>query len=55
VSSKPDIEERSGVHASMGTSKIYTSTWFGPGKNREMAGVDDLVVYKQTAVKYSSL
>ena len=27
----------------------------GPRKNREMAGVDDLVVYMQTAVKYSSL
>jgi len=39
----------------IGTPKIYTTTGFGPGKNREMAGVDDLVVYMQTAVKYSSL
>jgi len=39
----------------VGTPKIYTTTEFGPRKNREMAGVDDLVVYMQTAVKYSSL
>jgi len=32
----------------------YTTTGFGPGKNREMAGVDDLVVYMQTAVKYNT-
>jgi len=35
--------------------KIYTTTGLGPRKNREMAGVDDLVVYMQTVVKYSSL
>ena len=34
---------------------IYATTGLGPRKNREMAGVDDLVVYMQTAVKYSSL
>jgi len=34
---------------------IYTTTGLGPRKNREMAGVDDLVVYMQTAVKYRSL
>jgi len=39
----------------IGTPKIYTTTGVGPRKNREMAGVDDLVVYMQTAVKYSSL
>jgi len=39
----------------IGTPKIYTTTGFGPRKNREMAGVDDLVVYIQTAVFYSSL
>ena len=38
-----------------GTPKIYTTTGLGPRKNREIAGVDDLVVYMQTAVKYSSL
>jgi len=38
---------------SIGTPKIYTTTGFGPRKNREMAGVDDLVVYMQTAVKYT--
>ena len=37
-----------------GTPKIYTMTGLGPRKNREMAGVDDLVVYMQTAVKYNS-
>ena len=37
-----------------GTPKIYTTTGFGPRKNREMAGVDDLVVYMQTAVKYNT-
>jgi len=41
--------------APVGTPKIYTTTGLGPRKNREMAGVDDLVVYMQTAVKYSSL
>ena len=41
--------------ATIGTPKIYTTTGLGPRKNREMAGVDDLVVYMQTAVKYSSL
>jgi len=39
----------------IGTPKIYTTTGFGPRKNREMAGVDHLVVYMQTAAKYSSL
>jgi len=39
----------------IGTPKIYTTTGLGPKKNREMAGVDDLVVYMQAAVKYSSL
>jgi len=38
----------------VGTPKMYTTTGFGPRKNREMAGVDDLVVYMQTAVKYST-
>jgi len=38
----------------MGTTKIYTTTGFGPRKNREMAGVDDLVMYMQTAVKYTT-
>ena len=37
-----------------GTPKIYTTTGIGPRKNREMAGVDDLVVYTQTAVKYNT-
>ena len=36
------------------TPKMYTTTGFGPRKNREMAGVDDLVVYMQTAVKYNT-
>ena len=36
------------------TPKIYTTTGLGPRKNREMAGVDDLVVYMQTAVKYNT-
>jgi len=35
----------------VGTPKIYTTTGFGPRKNREMAGVDHLLVYMQTAVK----
>ena len=39
----------------MGSPKIYTTTGLGPRKNREMAGVDDLVVYMPTAVKYNSL
>ena len=39
----------------IGTPKIYTTTGLGPRKNREMAGVDDLVVYIQTAVFYISL
>jgi len=38
----------------MGTPKICTTTGFGPRKNREMAGVDDLVVYVQTSVKYNT-
>jgi len=37
------------------TPKIYTTTGFGPGKNREIPGVDHLVVCMQTAVKYTSL
>jgi len=39
----------------IGTPEIYTTTGLGLRKNKEMAGVDDLVVYMQTAVKYSSL
>jgi len=39
----------------IGTQKKYTTTGLGPRKNREMAGVDDLVVYIQTAVFYNSL
>jgi len=39
----------------IGTPKIYTTTGLEPRKNREMAGVDDLVVYMQTSVKYNSL
>ena len=39
----------------IGTPKIYTTTGLGPRKNREMAGVDDWVVYIQTAVFYISL
>jgi len=39
----------------IGTPKIYTTTGLGPRKNWELAGVDDLVVYMQTDVKYSSL
>jgi len=39
----------------LGSPKIYTTTGFGLRKNREMAGVDDLVVYMQTVVNYSSL
>ena len=39
----------------VGAPEIYTTTGLGPRKNREMAGVDDLVVYIQTAVFYSSL
>jgi len=38
----------------LGTQKIYTTTGLGLRKNREMAGVDDLVVYLQTAVKYNT-
>ena len=50
------LEDSSEVLCVMiGTPKIYTTTGLGPRKNREMAGVDDLVVYMQTAVKYSSL
>jgi len=36
------------------TPKMYTTTGCGPRKNREMAGVDHLVVYLQTAVKYNT-
>ena len=32
----------------------YTTTGFGLRKNREMVGVDDAVVYMQTAVKYNT-
>jgi len=39
----------------LGTPKIYTTTGFGHRKNRVMAGVDHLVVYMQTAVKYNNL
>jgi len=39
----------------IGTPKIYTTTGFGLKKNRKMAGVQDLVVYIQTAVFHSSL
>jgi len=38
----------------LGTPKIYTTTGLGPRNNREMAGVDNLVVYMQTAVKYKT-
>ena len=38
-------------NSEFGTPKIYTTTGFGPRNNLEMAGVDDLVVYMQTAVK----
>jgi len=38
----------------LGPPKIYTTTGCGPRKSREMAGVDDLVVYMQTAVKYNT-
>ena len=37
-----------------GTPKIYTTTGFAPRKNKEMAGVDDVVVYMQIAVKYNT-
>jgi len=36
------------------TPKMYTTTGFGPRKNREMAGVDHLVLYMQTALKYNT-
>jgi len=39
---------------SIGTPKIYTTTGLGPRKNGVMAGVDDLVVYMQTVVKYNT-
>jgi len=39
----------------IGTPKIYTTTGLGPIKNREMAGVDDLVVYIESVVFYCSL
>ena len=42
------------IPSSMGTPKIYTTTGFGPRKNKEMAGVDDLMGYMQTAVKYNT-
>jgi len=34
---------------------IYATTGFGRRKKREMAGVEDLVVYIQTAVFYTGL
>jgi len=40
--------------STIGTPKIYTTTGLGPRKRREMAGVDDLVVYMQTVVKYNT-
>jgi len=43
-----------GADQPIGTPKIYTTTGFGLRKNREMAGVDHLVVYTQTAEKYST-
>jgi len=47
--------DRPHKYAFIGTPKIFTTTGLGPRKNREMAGVDDLVVYMQTAVKYKTL
>jgi len=38
----------------IGIPKIYTNTSFRPRKNKEMAGVDNLVVYMQSAVKHST-
>jgi len=43
-----------GGYILFGTPKIYTTTGLGPRKNREMAGVDDLVVYIQTVIKYNT-
>ena len=37
--------------ASLGTPKVYTTTGFGPRKNKNIAGVDHFLVYMQTAVK----
>jgi len=42
---KLEFAYRSNSCLLIGTPKIYTTTGFGTGKNREMAGVDDLVVY----------
>jgi len=42
------------MNANIGAPKIFTTTGFEPRKNREMAGVDDLVVYVQTVVKYDT-
>jgi len=39
----------------IGTPNIYTTTGFGLRKNREMAGVDDLMGYIESVVFYSSL
>jgi len=49
------VLQKLSAEAIIGTPKIYTTTGFGPRKNREMAVVGDLVVYMQNAVKYSSL
>ena len=38
----------------VGTPEIYTTTGFGPRKNKKMAGVDHFLVYMQTAVKYNT-
>jgi len=40
--------------SSIQTPKMYTTTGFGHRKNREMAGVDHLVVYMQDGVKYNT-
>jgi len=51
-----DVLNASGVSvaSNFGTPKIYTTTGFGPRRHREIAGVDDLAVYMQTAVKYNT-
>ena len=38
----------------MGTPKIYTTTGFGPRKNKKIAGVYHVLVYMQTVVKYNT-
>ena len=52
-SQNADLLGQNVIH-NFGTPKIYTTTGLGPRKKREMAGVDDLVVYMQTAVKYNT-